>query len=55
MHIAKTVILLNTRELMQPLYQLQASFDPLVRKFEQAKSKALGKSEFRKLKCLIAK
>ncbi len=40
---------------MQPLYQWQASFDPLVRKFEQAKSKPLGKAEFRKMKCLIAK
>ncbi len=40
---------------MQPLYQWQASFDPLVRKFEQAKTKPLGKAEFRKLKCLIAK
>ena len=55
MHIAWTAILLHTRELMQPLYQWQASFDPLVRKFEQAKSKPLGKAEFRKMKCLIAK
>ena len=54
-HIAWTAILLHTRELMQPLYQWQASFDPLVRKYEQAKSKPLGKPEFRKLKCLIAK
>ena len=54
-HIAWTAILLHTRELMQPLYQWQASFDPLVRKYEQAKSKPLGKTEFRKLKCLIAK
>ena len=55
MHIAWTAILLHTRDLMQPLYQWQASFDPLVRKYEQAKSKPLGKAEFRKLKCLIAK
>ena len=55
MHIAWTAILLHTRDLMQPVYQWQASFDPLVRKYEQAKSKSLGKTEFRKLKCLIAK
>ncbi len=46
MHIAWTVILLHTRELMQPLYQWQASFDPLVRKFEQAKSNLLEKQNF---------
>ncbi len=33
-HIAWTAILLHTRELMQPLYQWQASFDPLLRKYE---------------------
>jgi hypothetical protein len=40
---------------MQPLYQWQASFDPLLRKYEQAKAKTLTKTETRKLKCLIAK
>jgi hypothetical protein len=54
-HIAWTAILLHTRELLQPLYQWQASFDPLLRKYEQAKTKTLTKTETRKLKCLIAK
>jgi predicted restriction endonuclease len=54
-HIAWTAILLHTRELLQPLYQWQASFDPLTRKYEQSKTKGLNKGEFRKLKVLIAK
>ncbi len=54
-HIACTAILLHTRKLSQPLYQWQASFDPLLRKYEQAKTKTLTKTETRKLKCLIAK
>jgi hypothetical protein len=54
-HIAWTAILLHTRELLQPLYQWQASFDPLTRKYEQSKTKGLSKGEFRKLKVLIAK
>ena len=54
-HIAWTAILLHTRELLQPLYQWQASFDPLLRKYEQARTKTLTKTETRKLKCLIAK
>ena len=54
-HIAWTAILLHTREVLLPLYQWQTSFDPLTRKYEQAKGKTLSKSEFRKLKCLIAK
>ncbi len=54
-HIAWTAILLHTRELLQPLYQWQASFDPLLRKYEQAKTKTLTKTKTRKLKCLIAK
>jgi hypothetical protein len=56
-HIAWTAILLRTREVFLPLYhQWQTSFDdPLTRKYEQAKGKTLNKSEFRKLKCLIAK
>ena len=54
-HIAWTAILLHTRELLQPLYQWQASFDPLLRKYEQAKTKTLTKTETRKLKCLITK
>jgi hypothetical protein len=40
---------------MLPLYQWQASFDPLIRKYEQAKGKELVNSEKRKLKCLMAK
>ena len=54
-HISWTTILLHTRELLQPLYQWQASFDPLTRKYEQAKTKDLTKTEYRKLKCLITK
>ena len=54
-HIAWTAILLHTREVLLPLYQWQTSFDPLTRKYEQAKGKTLSKSEFRKVKCLIAK
>ncbi len=54
-HIAWTAILLHTRDVLLPLYQWQTSFDPLTRKFEQAKGKTLNRSEFRKLKCLIAK
>jgi hypothetical protein len=54
-HIAWTAILLHTRDLMMPLYQWQASFDPLIRKYEQAKGKELVNSEKRKLKCLMAK
>ncbi len=54
-HIAWTAILLHTREILLPLYQWQTSFNPLTRKYEQAKGKGLNKSEFRKLKCLISK
>jgi hypothetical protein len=54
-HISWTAILLHTRELLQPLYQWQASFDPLTRKYEQSKTKDLNKMEYRKLKCLITK
>jgi hypothetical protein len=54
-HISWTAILLHTRELLQPLYQWQASFDPLTRKYEQTKTKDLTKTEYRKLKCLITK
>ena len=54
-HIAWTAILLHTREVLLPLYQWQTSFDPLTRKYEQAKGKTLNKPEFRKIKCLIAK
>ncbi len=54
-HISWTVILLHTRELLQSLYQWQASFDPLTRKYEQSKGKDLNKTEYRKLKCLITK
>ncbi len=55
MHISWTAILLHTRDLLQPLYQWQASFDPLTRKYEQAKSKAMSKVELREMKCLISK
>jgi hypothetical protein len=54
-HIAWTVILLHTRELQQPLYQWQASFDPLTRKYEQSKGSGLSNPELRKIKILIAK
>jgi hypothetical protein len=54
-HISWTAILLHTRDLLQPLYQWQASFDPLTRKYEQAKSKAMSRVEVRKMKCLIVK
>ena len=54
-HIAWTAILLHTREVLLPLYQWQTSFDPLTRKYEQAKGTPLNKAEFRKIKCLIAK
>jgi hypothetical protein len=48
-HISWTAILLHTRELLQPLYQWQASFDPLTRKYEQAKTKDLTKTEYRNI------
>jgi hypothetical protein len=54
-HIAWTMILLHTRELQQPLYQWQASFDPLTRKYEQSKGTVLSNPEMRKIKILIAK
>jgi hypothetical protein len=54
-HIAWTAILLHTRDVLLPLYQWQTSFDPLTRKYEQAKGKTLSRPEFRKSKCLIAK
>ncbi len=54
-HISWTVILLHTLELLQPLYQWQASFDPLTRKYDQSKGKDLSKTEYRTLKCLITK
>ncbi len=46
-HISWTAILLHIRELLQPLYQWQASFDPLTRKYEQSKAKDLNKTEYR--------
>ncbi len=54
-HIAWPAIVLHTREALLPLYQWQTSFDPLTRKYEQAKGKTLSRPEFRKIKCLIAK
>ena len=44
----------HTREVLLPLYQWQTSFDPLTRKYEQAKGATLNKAEFRKIKCLIS-
>ncbi len=38
--------------MLLPLYQWQTSFDPLTRKYEQAKGKGLNRPEFRKLKCI---
>ncbi len=35
-HIAWTKVLLHTRDIGQGIYQWQASFDPLVRKYEQS-------------------
>jgi hypothetical protein len=48
-------VLLHTRDIGQGIYQWQASFDPLVRKFEQARSKKLSKRHLKILKQLVAK
>ena len=54
-HIAWTKMLLHTRDINQGIYQWQASFDPLVRRFEQARSKKLKRSHLTSLKQLVAK
>ena len=54
-HIAWSNILLHTRIIGQPIYQWQASFDPLIRKLEQARSKKMRKSQTEDVKQLIAK
>ena len=54
-HIAWTRILLHTRDIGQAIYQWQASFDPLIRKFEQARSKKMLKKHVKSVKQLMAK
>ena len=54
-HIAWTVILLHTRVIGQPIYQWQASFDPLIRKYEQARGKKMKAKSMLKVKVLMAK
>ena len=54
-HIAWTKILLHTREIGQAIYQWQASFDPLIRKFEQARSEKMLKKHLTNVKQLMAK
>jgi hypothetical protein len=54
-HIAWTTILLHTRGIGQPIYQWQASFDPLLRKYEQARGKKMKAKSMVKVKILMAK
>ncbi len=54
-HIAWTKILLHTRVIGQAIYQWQAFFDPLIRKFEQARSKKMRNKHFTDVKQLWAK
>ena len=54
-HIAWTKMLLHTRDIGQGIYQWQASFDPLVRRFEQARSKKLKRIHVSTMKQLVAK
>jgi hypothetical protein len=54
-HIAWTKILLHTRDIGQAIYQWQASFDPLIRAFEQARTKKMRKMRITTVKQLIAK
>ncbi len=54
-HIAWTKILLHTREIEQAIYQWQASFDPLIRTFEQDRTKKMRKMHTTTVKQLIAK
>jgi hypothetical protein len=53
--IAWTKILLHTRDIGQAIYQWQASFDPLIRKFEQARSEKMLKKHLTNVKQLMAK
>jgi hypothetical protein len=46
---------LHTREIGQAIYQWQALFDPLIRKFEQARSKKMRKMHMVSVKQLWAK
>jgi hypothetical protein len=54
-HIARTKILLHTRSIVQAIYQWQASFDPLIKKFKQAQSKKMRNKHFKDVKQLWAK
>jgi hypothetical protein len=54
-HIAWTAILLHTRGIGQPIYQWQASFDPLLRKYEQARAKKMKAKSMLKVKILMVK
>ena len=54
-HIAWTKILLHTHEIGQAIYQWQASFDPLIRAFEQARTKKMRRMHVTTVKQLIAK
>ena len=54
-HIAWTIILLHTRTIGQPIYQWQASFDPLLRKHEQARGRKMSGKRMLKVKILMAK
>ena len=54
-HIAWTKILLHTREIGQAIYQWQASFDPLIRRYEQARGKKMPGKHLASVKQLWAK
>jgi hypothetical protein len=56
-HIAWTKILLHTRDIGQAIYQWQASLGPLIRTFEQARTKKMYKmhATTSNVKQLIAK
>jgi hypothetical protein len=47
--------LTHTRGIGQPIYQWQASFDPLLRKYEQARAKKTKAKSMLKVKILMAK
>jgi hypothetical protein len=48
-------VLLHTRDIGQGINQWQVSFDPLVRKYEQARGKKLSKKHLKSLKQLVSK
>jgi hypothetical protein len=54
-HIAWTKILLHTRDIGHAIYQWQASFDPLIRAFEQARTKKMRKMHITTVKQLKQK